>query len=150
MAIQEFLNKLKVKNTDKLSAIEVEAQALKADVTEIELQETEYAAELKAAEEKGFEEGLAQAGQAGGEGKIYSDAEVNEMLAEKDAAFEAMVTSKDATIAEMQTQIDGHAALVETAKAEAVAAFKAELLAKYEEQQAQETASEAGIAELLK
>lgn len=150
MAIQEFLNKLKVKNTDKLSAIEVEAQALKADVTEIETQETEYAAEIKAAEEKGFEEGLAQAGQANGEDKIYSDAEVNQIIADTKAPLEQKIGELELTIATLQGQIADHPALVETAKSEAVAAFKAELLAKYDEQQAQETASEAGIAELLK
>ena len=150
MAIQEFLNKLKVKNTDKLSAIEVEAQALKADVTEIETQETEYAAELKAAEEKGFEEGLAQAGQAGGEGKIYSDAEVNQIIVDIKAPLEARIAELELGMSNLQSQVDGFPTAVNEARAEAIATYKQEVLAAYQESRAKENEVEDSFESRLK
>ena len=150
MAIQEFLNKLKVKNTDKLSAIEVEAQALKADVTEIETQETEYAAELKAAEEKGFEEGLAQAGQAGGEGKIYSDAEVNQIIVDIKAPLEVRIAELELGMSNLQSQVDGFPTAVNEARAEAIATYKQEVLAAYQESRAKENEVEDSFESRLK
>jgi hypothetical protein len=52
-------------------------------------------------------------------------------------------------ISELQAQVDAVPGLLESAKSESVAAFKAELKAKYEEQQVVESSSETGFKSLL-
>lgn len=89
----------------------------------------------KAKYDEGFAAGVASVQPSD---KIYSQAEVDAIvlpLNEKIAALELAITDINATI---------------PAKiAEAVAAFKAELLAKYEEQQVVETQAETGFKNLL-
>lgn len=124
---------------DKAEAVNAQ---LKSNIEFVDLLVTDVGAELEAREEKGYEDGLAKAGQAGGTDKIYSDAEMNEFLAplkEKIAALEA----------EKQAAADALPGLLEAAKVESVAAFKLELKAKYEEQQEAETTGETGFAALL-
>lgn len=114
--------------------------------------ETEIAIKEKADFDAGFNAGLAQAGQLNGEGKIYSDAELEAELAplkaqiaELGGKIDALVLDKDVLIGEkaaMQVELDAVPAKI----AEAVALMKAELLAKWEESQK----DDAAFADLLK
>lgn len=90
-----------------------------------------YEADLKIAEAKGFEAGLAQAGQAGGSDKIYSDAELNAELAplkEKVTALEQKLGVVELLVATKQGEVEVLKSEVAQEKAkllEAVAQFKA-------------------------
>lgn len=70
--------------------------------------------------------------------KIFSQAEVD-----------AMVLPLQESILSLQSQIDQMQAQIDAKVSQAVAAFKAELLAKYEAQQVVESASETGFKDLL-
>lgn len=122
---------------------QAEVDAAQAKVVRIDELSAAVAAEIVTANKAGFEEGLNQANQAGGSDKIYSDAEMNQIIAEETAPLKAKIAELEVAVANLQ-------AAIEPAKAEAVAAFKAELAAKYAEQQVVESTSETGFAELLK
>lgn len=132
------------------AGFQTEASEALAKVAKVEELTTQVAEALTAAEEKGFEEGLAQAGQANGEDKLYSDAEVNKFIAEAKAPLLKKIEELEAAIVAIKEELVAAEAHFEVVKAEAVAAFKAELLAKYEEQQKTEAATEVQFAELLK
>lgn len=124
-------------------AMEEKVQAAKDAVDAVVVEhELVLAEEVKRAEEKGFDEGLKQAGQLGGSDKIYSDAEVQVFLKEKQDEIDALK-------AQMKLAEDELPGKLEVAKVEAVAAFKLELKAKYEEQQVAETAGETDFLGLL-
>jgi len=117
-------------------------EALKAGLDELKpIVEDEKKVEF----DKGFDEGVKQNVAPGD--KIYSQEEMNAELA-----------PRDAKIAELTAQVEADAAMIAALEAKlalatdgaaAVAAFKAELLAKYEEQQVAETSGEVGFKELL-
>jgi len=96
----------------------------------------------KAKYDEGFAAGV-KSMQAPHSDKIYSqaelDAKVEEVVAPLIEQIEALKKDIEAAKAEVQPKID-----------EAILAFKAELLAKYNEQQVVESESETGFAELLK
>lgn len=75
--------------------------------------------------------------------KVYSQAELDAKIAEAIMPLQAQIT-------ELQAKVDGMSAAIETAKVEAVAAFKADLAIKYEAMQVVEAQAETGFAELLK
>ena len=107
----------KIAELDQLAA-DVEAE--KIAFAEAEGQK-KYDEGHAAGVEVGFEQGLAQAGQAGGSDKIYSDAEYNEGVALAKAPLEAQIAELQASVASLNEQVSGHASQVETAKSEAVA-----------------------------
>ncbi len=143
MGTVEIIGALKAKFEAKL--IEAQADVAIADELSVAVE-----TEVKAANEAGFEEGLAQANQAGGSDKLYSDAEMNQIIADTKAPFEAKIAELEVEIAGLKAGIDAVPAQIEFAKAEAIAAFKADLAVKYAEQQVVESSTETGFAELLK
>lgn len=98
---------------------------------------------VKEAYDKGFADGVASVPPAGEDVTPFSQADL-------DAAVAAAVGPLNEQIAAMQVELDGLKASVEQIKADAVAAFKAELLAKYEEMQVVESQLETGFGEMLK
>ncbi len=92
---------------------------------------------------KGWDEAMAQAGSGGSTDKIYSEAEMNAIIAEENAKV----------VASLQPQIDalqGQVNQIPAEKEAAVNEFKARVLSEYEAQQVVESTSETGFANLLK
>lgn len=128
---------------EQVEALKLQAEQVAQGVSAMKLSIEEFG---KAQFDLGFEEGLKQAGQAGGSDKLYSDAELNaelQPLKDKIAALEVREQELLAKVAEVESSVPGKIA-------EALVAFKAELLAKYEEKQVVESQAETGFAELLK
>lgn len=117
---------------EALSAVEIEAMAAQVAMPE------ELAAEKQASYDEGFAAGAASVGSD----KIYSQAEVDAMLAPLQAELDGVKAELEA----LKLDID---AKIEAAKADAVAALKAELKAKYDEQQVAEAQGETGFGALL-
>lgn len=166
MKKMELLGSIKETFTGKLSEIETEKKGVQETLDKVNALSTELEAEdkkneeaLVAAKAQGFEEGLAQAGQAGNAGKIYSAAELDAELAPLQAEIETLKSDKAQMSEElgkiktqMQAQTESHAAELEASKAEgakALADFKAEALTKFDEAQSAENMGEAGYKEFL-
>jgi flagellar biosynthesis/type III secretory pathway protein FliH len=124
-------------------------ESLKALIAELTLKlvdtEAAIAEAKKAAYDEGFAAGVASVPTPGGEEKIYSQVELDAKVAEAVAAMEMQLADATAKIAELEAKVGE----IDAKVAEALAAFKAELKAKYEEQQVAESASETGFAALL-
>lgn len=99
-------------------------------------------AALDVASKQSYDNGFA-AGVASVADKIYSQVEM-------DAAIEAAVAPLKLEIEAMKLEIEALKLQVEEQGKAAVAAFKAEMLAKYEEMQVVETEAETGFKEFLK
>ncbi len=129
-----------------IAKFEAEAAEAQADVAFAKEIAVDVEADIKAAEVRGFDEGLAAANQLGGSDAIYSDAQmiqyVAEAKAEVRAEYEPIVAAKDAQIVELEAQVEAEKA--------ALVAFKLDLLTKYEEQQVVESSTETGFKDLLK
>lgn len=93
----------------------------------------------KAKYDEGFAAGVASVG--GGE-KIYSQAELDAKIVEAIAPLNVKIAELDAKVLELEAAV-----LAEAGK---LVAFKADLLAKYEEAQVAESAVETGFKDLLK
>lgn len=98
----------------------------------------ELPGELQAAKDQGFAEGAASVGSD----KIYSQADLDQRLADQASGYEA-------TIAELNTQVAGFPLAIEQAKEAGKAELKAELKAAYEQQQVAESQGETGFGALL-
>jgi len=124
-------------------------EQLKATIAELTLKLADVDAAIaeakKAAYDQGFADGVASVPTPGGDEKIYSQAELDQKVAEAIAASEAKVAELEAKVAELE----GKVGEIDAKVAEAIAAFKVELKAKYAEQQAAESASESGFGALL-
>jgi hypothetical protein len=114
---------------------QAEAEVLQYDaiVSELDL-------DLKAAEDKGFDLGVAQAGIPAGD-KIYTEADLQAELAIKQALIDAGLEK----IAALEVKV----VELENAQDFKVAQFKAQLKNKYEEMQVIENQAETGFADLL-
>lgn len=121
-----------------LSGLLESLNALQAKLADAEQAAEELA---KAKYDEGFAAGVASVVPPVGD-KIYSQAEL-------DLAVESAVLPLQEQITMLQGQVDGIPALVDAKVIEAVALCKAELLAKYEAQQAAETSTEASFKDLL-
>jgi len=108
---------------------ELQAKLADADQAAQDLARSKY--------EQGFAAGVASVSIPVSD-KIFSQAEVD-----------AMVLPLQESILSLQSQIDQMQAQIDAKVSQAVAAFKAELLAKYEAQQVVESASETGFKDLL-
>lgn len=115
------------------------------------LQDAQAASEQLAKEQydKGFADGVASVPPPVND-KLYSQEEL-------DMAIQSAMAPLQEQVSTMQGQIDNLSQRVidlqngmDAAKAEAISVFKAELLAKYQEQQVAETAGETGFEGLLK
>jgi uncharacterized small protein (DUF1192 family) len=98
---------------------------------------------VKEAYDKGFADGVASVPPVGEDTTPFSQADI-------DAAVAAAVAPMNEQIVALQAEVEGLKAQIEQVKSEAVAAFKAELLAKYEEMQVVESQLETGFGEMLK
>lgn len=96
---------------------------------------------------KGWDEAMVQAGSAGTSDKIYSEAEMNQIIADEKAK---VVSELQPQIDSLKASVDAFPASLEAAKVEAVDGFKAELKAKYDELQVIESQAETGFGDLLK
>lgn len=150
MGVSEFLNSIKVSYTDELSGLEAKGQELKAKVSEVEENEAQYAADMAAKLEEGRLIGLEQAGQADGEGKIYTEEEKDQKVAEKVEPLNAEIASLNESVAALQAQIDAMPEQVEAVKAEAYKLGISDSLAIIEEDDAKETELESETKEKLK
>lgn len=121
-------------------------QDLSATITSLQsaLADAQAAAEsiAKEAYDKGFADGVASVPPVPTD-KIYSQEDL-------DAAVKAAAEPLQARVAELEAQVADMPAAIDAKVAEAMAAFKADLLAKYEAQQADESAGESAIREMLK
>lgn len=106
-----------------------------------QLADAQAAAEsiAKEAYDKGFADGVASVPVSD---KIYSQAEL-------DAAVASATEPLHGQIAELQVKVSELEASIDQKVGEAVAALKADLLAKYEEQQVAESEGETGFKSLL-
>lgn len=115
-------------------------EAALAEASDYEAQSSQYDIELKAAEDKGFDLGIAQAGVPAGD-KIYTEADLQ---AEK-AILQALIEAGKEKIAGLESKV----VELENAQDFKVAQFKAQLKSKYEELQVIESQAETGFADLL-
>lgn len=121
---------------------EIVEQALieaKAIVEKIESLGVEIEAEKQASYDEGFKAGLA----SNGIDKLYSQAEL-------DAKIQDAVLPLNEQVKVLAESVESLKLEVESGKVEAVASFKAELAAKYNDLQVAETVAETGFGELLK
>lgn len=100
---------------------------------------TELLAMIESEKQAAYDEGYAAGVSTQGSDKLYSQAEL-------DAKIQDAILPLQEEINVLKSQIVD----VEVVKSEAKAELKAELLAKYEEQQVVESQSETGFSDLLK
>ena len=117
-----------------------EKAELDQDLAVVEQMETEYDVELKAEFDKGFDEGVKQNTSPGE--KIYSEEELQAEL----QPLKDKIAELEGKVAQAEAELPGK---LEQAAKLAVDAFKAELKAKYEEQQVAESQGETGFGALL-
>lgn len=146
MKSQEIISSLKEENAAKLSAAKDVVLAIEAEGKKLEELEAAIAAEVKAGGEKAFDEGLAQAGQANGTDKIYSDAEMNKFLEEEKAkaAIEISALNEKIAALESQPQVDVQAEISAALKKQ-----KAEFRAKFHASQVIENETESELMKFL-
>jgi chromosome segregation ATPase len=115
------------------------------------LQDAQAASEQLAQEQyaKGFADGVASVPPPVND-KIYSQEELDQAVRSALAPVEEQVAAMRVQIEGLGQQILELQNNIDSAKADAVAAFKAELLAKYEEQQVAESQGETGFGDLLR
>ena len=114
-------------------------QTLLASLAALQQQVVDAQALVDQAYQKGFADGAASVVVPPASDKIYSEEELQAKIKEALFPLEEKITSLEAEISLLPEKIE-----------EGVAAFKAELLAKYNELQVAETAAEVGFGELLK
>ena len=85
----------------------------------------------------GWDEAMLQAGTGGSSDKIYSEAEMNQIIADTKAPLEAMVAQRDNQITVMNEQAQAN---IQTAVDSAVAALKAQVAADFESTQVDDNA----------
>jgi hypothetical protein len=113
-------------------------QTLLASLLSLQQEVADAKALVDQAYQKGFADGAASVSVPPSD-KLYSEEELQAKIKEALFPLEEKITSLEAEISLLPQKIE-----------EGVAAFKAELLAKYNELQVAETAAEVGFGELLK
>lgn len=124
---------------EKIDSMKGEAQAKVDDLTQFK---SDAESELLATYNKGWDEAMLQAGSGGSTDKIYSEAEMNQIIADVKAPLEE-------SIAQKQLVIDGIEGRVEQARTEAKDEIKLAIKSKFAEQQAAENVSEEAFKSLL-
>jgi uncharacterized coiled-coil protein SlyX len=178
MLPKEHLDKLRDQFAAKIASLEIELVEQKAQLNAVDELEAAVDSQLGDlqkkldavpellidAEKKGYDQALEDMKLANSEDKIFSNAEFEAELALRLKPIEDKVAALEVAVAEMEeakaldaekiaslsASLEAVPGMVDAAKAEAVAAFKGELLAKYEEQQVAESKGETGFAALLK
>lgn len=131
--------------------------ALQVTITELQAKLAEAETALAEAKQASYDEGFAAGAASAQSDKIYSQADLDAAVASAIAPLEAanadlmvQLDGVKANVAALEAQLAELTSGLEAKVSEAVAAFKAELLAKYQEAQAQETEIEKTIEDLLK
>lgn len=114
-------------------------QTLLASLAALQQEVVDAQALVDQAYQKGFADGVASVVVPPASDKIYSEEELQAKVAEAVAPLQKKIEELEVVVAGVDQKI-----------ADALAAFKAELLAKYNEFQVAETAAEVGFADLLK
>lgn len=121
-------------------------QDLIANVETLKQQLTDAEAALAAAKQTSYDEGFAagvlSVPQVPPSDKVFSQAEVDQMIIDATTPIQAQVD-------QLIVEVESIKASIPAEKEAAVKEFKAALLAKYEEQQASESASEASFKDIL-
>lgn len=140
MGLKELYLEKKAKiESEAMEAIAKIEEKKAADVLEIDSMVMSLEAELKAAEDKGFDLGVAQAGIPAGD-KIYTEADLQ---AEKELAvkpFLEQVASLEAKVVELANKVLEVEASVQPKIDQAVAAKQAEMVADFEATQVDDQA----------
>ncbi len=140
MGLKELYLEKKAKiESEAMEAIAKIEEKKAADVLEIDSMVMSLEAELKAAEDKGFDLGVAQAGIPAGD-KIYTEADLQ---AEKELAvkpFLEQVASLEAKVVELANKVLEVEASVQPKIDQAVAAKQAEMVADFEAAQVDDQA----------
>jgi hypothetical protein len=140
MGLKELYLEKKAKiESEAMEAIAKIEEKKAADVLEIDSMVMSLEAELKAAEDKGFDLGVAQAGIPAGD-KIYTEADLQ---AEKELAvkpFLEQVASLEAKVVELANKVLEVEASVQPKIDQAVASKQAEMVADFEATQVDDQA----------
>lgn len=140
MGLKELYLEKKAKiESEAMAAIAKIEEKKAADVLEIDSMVMSLEAELKAAEDKGFDLGVAQAGIPAGD-KIYTEADLQ---AEKELAvkpFLEQVASLEAKVVELANKVLEVEASVQPKIDQAVASKQAEMVADFEAAQVDDQA----------
>lgn len=124
-------------------------EQLKATITDLQLKLADTDAAIVEAKKAAYDEGFA-AGVASvvipPSDKIFSQEELDAAVMAAVAPVQASLDEALVKIADLETKVGE----IDMKVAEAVAAMKADLLVKYEEQQVAESVGEVGFADLLK
>lgn len=121
-----------------LQALMANMAAMQEQMTAMQAQAVDAAAALEAAEKVGFDKGFVAGVASVGGDKIYSQAEMDAKILEIASSFKEKVAMLEAQIAENDAKMA-------QAVADAVAAAKAEIMAKLQEIDAMEDAKIAEI-----
>lgn len=138
-------------NTNKGAIMDIFAlfEQLKATITDLQLKLADTDAAIVEAKKAAYDEGFA-AGVASvvipPSDKIFSQEELDAAVMAAVAPVQASLDEALVKIADLETKVGE----IDMKVAEAVAAMKADLLVKYEEQQVAESVGEVGFADLLK
>lgn len=146
--VTEIVDTLKAGLKVELANVDVVKAELEGKMASLDLIVSKTEALAKAAFDKGFDEGLTQAGAANGADKIFSNEEMEAELKPLKEEIKTLKAAVEETIlekAELTAKVDEIPALVAGAKTE----VKSEILALYKEAQASETETETKFLALL-
>lgn len=133
----EMIAELKAARTAKLADLEEAKARVEGEIAQMETLESTIAAEVKAANEAGFDEGMKTAGNVGSDTAVYTEEQWQEWQAQVTASHEAALATKDAELAAVREAIPTQIAeAVSTAKADLVAKVKAQITSENEAESA--------------
>lgn len=141
MGVKDVVLEVKQSFESELSDIKAQQSVVEMKIEKLDAALVSYDAELKAAEDKGFDLGVAQAGAAGKDDKIFSLEELNAEIEAQTAPLKLQIAGLEKKMEEM--------AMVVASKDGEMAAYKEKVRAAYLAQQAEESKSEAGFGELI-
>lgn len=133
---------------------QAEVVAAQDKVNQMDALSAAVAMETKAAEVKGYDDGLAAAGQLGGADAIYSDAQMIQFIAEAKAEvraeYDPIIAANATKIADLEASVATLTAQMSVAVADSYKAGVADSLAILEEAELQENVVEANAKDKLK
>ena len=129
-------------------------QGLASKIAELQvaLQDAQAAGDsiAKEAYDKGFADGVASQPPPVDDVTPFSQADIDAAVLAAVEPLQSQVSAMQSEMDALKLQVEELQLGIEAAKSEAVSSFKAELLAKYEEQQVAESQGETGFGDLLK
>jgi chromosome segregation ATPase len=106
MATTDLLADLQQRAQKKLDCVEVARQDAQAEVDDLTQLSISIAQDVKAAEDKGFDEGVAQSGQVGQSDKIYSQAEMDAEIVRQTQPLQDQIALDKSQLDGLQGQVD--------------------------------------------